>query len=532
MSALEGRLPFELSEVTVTSLQESDDGSSLVRGSSWNSSLYLDPAGSLVLKPDAKSGSPVEAVRCKVTRKMISRAGRRLFALSIPPDAEDESGYQSYTIEVPEGADADLLDEAVDRCSEAPAEGARGPNAFDRKTDKGSADLYFYYYGMFQHQQNMMQDMVRTGTYYFAIMENRADFAGKVVVDVGAGTSILSQFAAQAGARKVYAVEASPMAKWADRLCKGNPAAAAAVQVLREKVEAAEIPERADILISEPMGTLLVNERMLESYLHARDHLLKPGGLMFPAVGRIHAAAYSDAALHAELAAKSAFWGNTNFFGVDLTPLYKDAAASFFQQVVIDAFDPRLLVSQPQTKVLDFRTIAEEDLYEIVMPLDLEVGSECFVHGIACWFDVLFDGSTMKRWLTTAPGQPTTHWFQLRCAVQHPLYLLPGSRITGKLRLKAHPRQSYDIFLTLRAPPFRPGGEEQLCSAQLDLKDPYYRQLVTGWPQQQQQQMAPQDSAAPATGPGDGQGLFPGQAPPPAGGAWGYANGAWATPQP
>lgn len=32
-----------------------------------------------------------------------------------------------------------------------------GTNLFDSKTDKGSADLYFHYYGMLQHQQNMLQ---------------------------------------------------------------------------------------------------------------------------------------------------------------------------------------------------------------------------------------------------------------------------------------------------------------------------------------------------------------------------------------
>ena len=51
---------------------------------------------------------------------------------------------------------------------------------------------------MLQHQQNMLQDYVRTGTYYAAIMENGADFAGRVVMDVGAGSGILSLFAAQA----------------------------------------------------------------------------------------------------------------------------------------------------------------------------------------------------------------------------------------------------------------------------------------------------------------------------------------------
>jgi len=52
---------------------------------------------------------------------------------------------------------------------------------------------------MLQHQQNMLQDYVRTGTYYAAIMENAADFAGRTVMDVGAGSGILSLFAAQVG---------------------------------------------------------------------------------------------------------------------------------------------------------------------------------------------------------------------------------------------------------------------------------------------------------------------------------------------
>lgn len=34
---------------------------------------------------------------------------------------------------------------------------AGGANAFDAKIDKTSSDMYFHYYGMLQHQQNMLQ---------------------------------------------------------------------------------------------------------------------------------------------------------------------------------------------------------------------------------------------------------------------------------------------------------------------------------------------------------------------------------------
>lgn len=54
-----------------------------------------------------------------------------------------------------------------------------------------------------------------------------------------------------------------------------------------------------DIIISEPMGILLVNERMLESYLHARKWL-KPGGNMFPTTGIIYYAPFQDDYLHME----------------------------------------------------------------------------------------------------------------------------------------------------------------------------------------------------------------------------------------
>jgi ribosomal protein L11 methylase PrmA len=68
----------------------------------------------------------------------------------------------------------------------------------------------------------MLNDLVRTGKYRDGILNNAIDFKDKVVMDVGCGSGILSIFCAQAGAKKVYAVEASNMAQSAIELIKHN----------------------------------------------------------------------------------------------------------------------------------------------------------------------------------------------------------------------------------------------------------------------------------------------------------------------
>ncbi|KAH9311838.1 hypothetical protein KI387_026873, partial [Taxus chinensis] len=288
---------------------------------------------------------------------------------------------------------------------------------FDKKIESSSAKMYFHYYGQLLHQQNMLQDYVRTGSYYAAVIENRIDFQGRIVVDVGAGSGILSLFAAQAGAKHVYAVEASDMVDYARKLVAGNPSLGERITVIKGKVEEVELPEKADILISEPMGTLLVNERMLESYVIARDKFLSPVGKMFPTIGRIHMAPFSDEYLYVEIANKSLFWQQQNYYGVDLTPLHGSAFQGYFSQPVVDAFDPRILIAPAIYHTIDFTKVKEEELYEIDIPLNFTASIGTRVHGLACWFDVLFNGSCVQRLLTTAPGAPTTHWYQLRCDV-------------------------------------------------------------------------------------------------------------------
>ena len=78
---------------------------------------------------------------------------------------------------------------------------------------------------------------------------------------MGTGTGILSFFAVQAGARKVYAVEASGAAEIARLLIHAN-GYSDRIEVINGKIEEIQLPEKVDIIISEPIGFLLVHGKM------------------------------------------------------------------------------------------------------------------------------------------------------------------------------------------------------------------------------------------------------------------------------
>jgi len=418
---------------------------------------------------------------------------------------------------------------------------------FTRKIDIGSAERYFSYYASLAEQQNMLQDRVRTGTYFTAILEHRAAFEGAIVMDVGAGSGVLSCFAALAGARRVYAVEASDMADHCARLVASDARLRDVVKVIKGRVESEatrrEILEDLskgvsksqltdsrvfDVLVSEPMGTMLLNERMIESFLIARDVFLKPrGGAMFPRAARMHCAPYEDAALRDEIENKAAFWtcaSSKDFYGIDVSVLGDAARKAVFAQPVVDAFDPAILLAPPATFEFDFEqtlmtsessqetsieetrasgakyALAAEQLESLRLEADFVMHRGGAVHGVAWWFDVEFDvrlpggePGPHRRFLTTAPGAPTTHWFQIRAPIRDEYGVLErvekNTRLSVATTMAAGADQSYAVTSRLEvlkaARGSTPGtGTRREPNAALgswNLKDPYYRQLH--WPQ-------------------------------------------------
>lgn len=72
---------------------------------------------------------------------------------------------------------------------------------------KRAEDSYFGCYSHFGIHEDMLKDEVRTKSYMQACLNNKDQFKGKIVLDIGCGTGILSIFAAKAGAEHVYGID-------------------------------------------------------------------------------------------------------------------------------------------------------------------------------------------------------------------------------------------------------------------------------------------------------------------------------------
>ena len=109
------------------------------------------------------------------------------------------------------GTSGDASSSPSQRGSVAPLRGGSGrPDGQEVELSSSAKEVdrsYFDSYGGFGIHQDMISDKPRTESYQQALESNPSLVRGKVVLDVGCGTGILSLFASRAGAAKVISVE-------------------------------------------------------------------------------------------------------------------------------------------------------------------------------------------------------------------------------------------------------------------------------------------------------------------------------------
>lgn len=347
---------------------------------------------------------------------------------------------------------------------------------------------YFCSYAQLYHQKQMLADHNRMAAYHSAILGNQDVFRDKVVMDIGTGSGILAVWAAQAGARKVYAIEYTDMAKHAEKVMKANQVDHI-VKVIQSAVEDVVLPIEeddlvvendgeecgemrcVDIIVSEWMGYFLLRESMLDSIIRARDKFLKKGtGLMFPSHTDMFVAPVVDEeerkACQSEYAAAMSDWNDfaqttSQVYGVDMDILKTD-----FDQEQKDYYclssrwtelPPDAVLAEPKLiKSLDMATCTLKDAKGIPIAdkdahFDFEVNGDEIkgpISGLAGWFTADFKSRTdaagvnapklsHPAHLSTGPENGYTHWGQQTFYFLSSIPILKGeiTRLTGFLEM-------------------------------------------------------------------------------------------------
>jgi len=266
--------------------------------------------------------------------------------------------------------------------------------------------------------RKMLRDRLRCETYRRAIA--KVVRPGDVVLDMGAGTGILSIFAAQARACKVYAIERTAIADIARQLIEAN-GLADRIEVRQADMETVELPEQVDVIVSEWMGSFGVDENLLPPLLLARDRWLKPGGKMLPRQVTTWIAPVWDRFIAKDLK----FW-RSRPYDVDLTIM----GAGKVEEVLgyPDHLPRRHLLAEPQALwSVDVETQATTDVHRPFRgALSFRAARRGRLSALCGWFEAAFGNDIV---LCSAPDREATHWGVVIFPLSHTFAVTDGAPI-------------------------------------------------------------------------------------------------------
>ncbi|KAK4343384.1 hypothetical protein RND71_036478 [Anisodus tanguticus] len=307
--------------------------------------------------------------------------------------------------------------------------------------DKTSSDYYFDSYSHFGIHEEMLKDVVRTKTYQNVIYKNSFLFKDKVVLDVGAGTGILSLFCAKVGAKHVYAIECSSMADMAQEIVKHN-GFSDVITIIKGKVEEIDLPvPQVDIIISEWMGYFLLYENMLDTVLYARDKWLVKDGLVLPDKASLCLTAIEDADYKED---KIEFWNSV--YGFDMSCIRKQA----MMEPLVDTVDQNQIVTNCQLlKTMDISKMTSGDA-SFTAPFKLVAERDDYIHAFVAYFDVSFTRCHKLMGFSTGPKSRGTHWKQTVLYLEDVISVCQGEAVVGSMTVAPNRKNPRDVDIMLK----------------------------------------------------------------------------------
>lgn len=266
--------------------------------------------------------------------------------------------------------------------------------------------------------RTMLLDDVRNRAFQRAI--EAAVKPGDVVLDAGAGCGILSLFAARAGAKRVYAVEKTGTAALARLIIERNGLADRII-VLQADMETVSLPESVDVIVSEWLGTIGVDENLLAPLLTARDRYLKAGGRMLPERVTAWMAPVTDPSA----AAERVFYRDKPY-GFDLSSVFHNWPHEMAWARWPLSSECLLAEPKPMWTHHVHTLPAEQAGLPFRASLEFKTARAAELDGLALWFQADFGD---RITLTNAPGAPPTHWIQYVLPLEFGGPVTPGTTL-------------------------------------------------------------------------------------------------------
>jgi len=375
----------------------------------------------IALKPDYAEAHSNLGVTLKELGRLDEALASYTQAIALKPDFAEAHYNLGATLQ-----DLGRLDEALASCKQAIALKPDYAKSRMNLNSVASSAVPAWHLAM-------MNDEVRNKAYSDALKLAVGD--GDVVLDIGTGSGLLSLMAAASGAEKVITCETSRTIAQAAKEIIDINGYSGKISVLNKKstdlVVGVDLPQRADLIISEVLSSEFVGEGVRTTILDANKRLLKKGGRMIPQSGKIRIALIDNS---------PEIFNNTSVasvYGFDLSKFNSISQNKFNLKLR----DKPLLLSNPEDAFNlnlyhDSEVVGEEKI------IKLRVNQNGLCVGLIQWIWIhLYKEIEYEN----KPGENDSHW-------STPIYLFDEpvvAKIGDVLEIKAVLGEDYVWFFQL-----------------------------------------------------------------------------------
>jgi hypothetical protein len=268
----------------------------------------------------------------------------------------------------------------------------------------------------------MLRDHVRVMAFRRAI--DRAVDSDTVVMDLGSGSGILAFMAVRAGARTVYAVEQRPATMALARdLASVNGLADRIdfIDGMSHEVASARLQPQPTVLVAEILGSAILEEKVLEFIIDARERLLAPDARIIPARLVIRAFAFDSGLRHDRRADVAAL---SELYGFDFSPLTTRLETTTVARTGrYNSAKYTVMSADAAAYTIDFHTVRDPGF---TSAFTLEASADGDITSVCAYFTAHLDEETT---LTNAPWAAPTHWNQLIFTLPAPRRVRRGDRL-------------------------------------------------------------------------------------------------------